>query len=170
MRKLVTVLLTVAALAGVASWWRNHRRVGTDFVNRRLNPWLVERGIVGLSRGELALIEHVGRKSRTVRQTPIHPMPIEGGYRIIVPVGESSEWVRNVLAAGGCRMLMGERTVTLDAPVLERPSEVPGLALPARVLFGWLGFRYLRLRTRGETAQDERVAVGEPAQAQPMAA
>lgn len=160
MRKLVAVLVAVAGLFGVASWWRTHRRAGTDFVNRKLNPWLVGRRLVNLSRGELALIEHVGRRSGAVRQTPIHPMPIEGGYRIIVPVGEASEWVRNVVAAGRCRLLMGDQAVTLDQPILERPSEVPNVAFPMRLLFGWLGFRYLRLRR-----QDS-----EPAELQPIAA
>jgi deazaflavin-dependent oxidoreductase (nitroreductase family) len=97
------------------------------------------------------LIEHVGRRSGIVRRTPIHPVPTDDGFRIIVPIGEESEWARNVLAAGHCRLVLGDRLVELDQPVLERPAEVPDLPGPVRGLFEWLGFRYLRLRTIEET-------------------
>lgn len=150
MRKLVLVAATAASLYGVARWWRTHRRVGTDFVNRTINPWLERRGLIGGSRGELGLIEHVGRKSGTVRWTAIHPMPTADGFRIIVPVGEQSQWARNVLAAGHCRVRVGDEIVELQEPVLEMPADVPDLPGPVRALFGWLGFRYLRLRRVGE--------------------
>jgi hypothetical protein len=154
MRKLMFVTATAASLVAAVLWWREHRRAGTGFVNRIVNPWLERRGVIGISRGELGLLEHVGRRSGIVRQTPIHPMPIAGGFRIIVPVGERSEWVRNVLAAGHCRLLIGDRFLELDEPVVERPADVPVLSAPVRALFGWLGFRYLRLRTLGEVQAD----------------
>lgn len=164
MRRLFFLAALAAALYAVASWWRDHRRVGTGFVNRVVNPWLQRRGVIGATRGELAVIEHVGRKSGIVRRTPIHPMPVTDGYRIIVPVGERSEWARNVLAAGHCRLILADRVVELDEPVLRAPSDVPDLARPMRALFGWLGFRYLELHTLGgvSAASVER-DVAEPA-------
>jgi deazaflavin-dependent oxidoreductase (nitroreductase family) len=156
MRKLVFYAAIAAELTGFVLWWRNHRRAGTDFMNRTFNPWLERRGLIGGSKGELGLIEHVGRKTGTVRRTAIHPMPIEDGYRIIVPVGQASQWARNVLAAGRCRLLIGEEAVEMTEPVLETPAEVPNLPRPVRALFGWLGFRYLRLRTL--TAEPEAIA------------
>ena len=150
MRRLVFVAMAAAGLYGAARWWRQNRRVGADFMNRIVDPWLVRRGLISGSRGELGLIEHLGRKSGTIRRTPIHPVPTADGFRIIVPVGERSEWARNVLAAGHCRLVLDDRVLELDSPVLETPAEVPDLARPMRALFGWLGFRYLRLRTSGE--------------------
>lgn len=147
MRKLFVLVAVAAGLLGVAAWWRRHRRAGAGFVNRIVNPWLVRRGLIGGSRGELGLIEHVGRRSGTVRRTPIHPMPTADGVRIIVPIGERSEWVRNVQAAGHCRLVIGDRVLELDEPKLETPAEVPGIPRPVRALFDWLGFRYLHLRT-----------------------
>ncbi|HEX6139083.1 MAG TPA: nitroreductase family deazaflavin-dependent oxidoreductase [Candidatus Limnocylindria bacterium] len=163
MRKLIVLAVVGGSGYGAVRWWREHRRFGAGLVNRVVNPWLVRRRIVGGSRGELALIEHVGRKSGTVRQTPIHPMPTEDGYRIIVPIGEQSQWVRNVLAAGRCRLIVGDRVVELDEPKLEAPAEVPGVPGPVRSLFGWLGFRYLRLRTLVEAAAPEAPTVAVPA-------
>lgn len=155
MRKLMLLVTTAAGMVAAAQWWRQHRRVGTGFVNQVINPWLERSGAIGDSRGEIGLIEHVGRRSGTVRQTPIHPMSIAGGFRIIVPVGVRSEWARNVLAAGHCRLLVGDRVVELDDPVLELPADVPDLPAAVRALFGWLGFRYLRLRKVSEVRTDE---------------
>ena len=169
MRKFMFFAAVAGALYGATRWWRQNRRAGTAFVNRIVNPWLVRRGLIGGSRGELAIIEHVGRKTGTVRRTPIHPMATADGFRIIVPVGERSEWARNVIAAGHCRLVLGDRVLELDEPVLETPSEVPGLPRPVRALFEWLGFRYLNLRTFGDSQAEvvvptieetvERVAV-----------
>jgi hypothetical protein len=100
------------------------------------------------------MIEHIGRTSGTVRQTPIHPMATADGFRIIVPIGEQSEWARNVLAAGRCKLVLGSQSIELDEPVLETPAEVPDLPRPMRALFEWLGFRYLRLQTADGTRSD----------------
>ena len=162
MRALVFFAATAAGLYGIARWWRRHRRAGTNFMNLTVNPWLERRGLVAGSRGELGVIEHVGRKSGIARRVTIHPMPIEGGFRIIVPVGEQSQWARNVLAAGHCRLIIGDRTFELDEPILETPSEVAGIPRSVRALFGWLGFRYLRLRTFREL---ESEIVGPPVEA-----
>lgn len=149
MRRLLLLITTAAGLTAAVAWWRRHPRTGAGLMNRIVNPWLEARGVIGGSRGELALVEHVGRRSGIVRRTPIHPMPTADGYRIIVPIGERSEWARNVLAAGHCRMVIGDRQIELDEPVLETPRQVPDLAPLARAAFDWLGFRYLRLRTLG---------------------
>jgi deazaflavin-dependent oxidoreductase (nitroreductase family) len=162
MRKLAFLVATAAGLYGLVLWWRNHRRAGTDFMNRTVNPWLERHGLVGGKGSELGVIEHIGRKSGILRRTAIYPMPIPDGFRIIVPVGGASQWARNVLAAGRCRLLIRERTFDLDQPVLETPDEVPALPRPVRALFGWLGFRYLRLRTVSETPSGARDLVPEP--------
>ena len=87
MRKFFVFVLIVAEAYGAARWWRQNRRSGADFVNRIVDPWLMHHGLVGGSRGELGLIEHVGRTSGIVRRTPIHPMPTTDGFRILVPIG-----------------------------------------------------------------------------------
>jgi deazaflavin-dependent oxidoreductase (nitroreductase family) len=156
MRRLIFLAAAVSGLYAAARWWRHNPRTGAAFVNRTINPRLERGGLIRSSRGELALVEHVGRQSGIVRRTPVHPVPTADGFRIVVPIGEQSEWVRNVLAAGHCRLVLGDRLLQLDEPVLETPAEVPGLPRPARALFGWLGFRYLRLRTFSE-AQPEAV-------------
>lgn len=157
MRKELSFVVAAAGLYGAARWWRENRRAGASLVNRIVDPWLERRGFIGGSRGELGLIEHVGRKSGIVRRTPIHPMPTADGFRILVPIGEQSEWARNVLAAGHCRLVLGDRLLELDEPVLVTPSNEHDLPRPMRLLFEWLGFRYLRLRMFDETRVDAKV-------------
>ena len=55
---------------GAAAWWRAHPRLGSDLVNRVVDPWLVDHGVVDRTAGEIGLIEHVGRKSGIVRISP----------------------------------------------------------------------------------------------------
>ncbi len=151
MRRFVILLLVLPAaiVAGVAAWKRN-RRLGTRLMNERVNPFLVERGLSGRSRAEMATLEHFGRKSGARHLTPVHPEPTENGYRIMVPLGPESQWVRNVLAAGHCRLEYRGVVHELDEPAVLLPREMADLPAPARMLFGALGFTYLRLHRFGE--------------------
>jgi deazaflavin-dependent oxidoreductase (nitroreductase family) len=164
----------VSAAVGAVAWWRRNRRFGTSYVNRVIDPWLVRQGIVSKSEGELGLLEHVGRKSAVMRVTPVHPVATESGFRIVVPLGEESHWARNVLAAGHCRIQVGEVVHELDEPVLVAPSSVDGMPPFAARAMDWLGFRYLVLRRFAEhpgtleaTARTEQESATSP---QPAAA
>ncbi|HEX8938518.1 MAG TPA: nitroreductase family deazaflavin-dependent oxidoreductase [Candidatus Limnocylindrales bacterium] len=141
--------LSGGVVGGVA-YWRRHPRTGSGFVNRVVNPVLVERGIAGASRAEIGTLEHVGRRSGQRRRTPVHPVPTADGFRIVVPLGAESQWARNVLAAGHCRLQYQGVVHELDEPLLVAPTRVPGIAAPLAALQGWLGFRYLRLRRFAE--------------------
>lgn len=150
MRRLMLIVAATiaAATAGVLAWKRN-RRLGTRFMNERVNPFLIQRGLAG-RRGEIGTLEHIGRRSGTRRLTPVHPEPIENGFRIIVPLGPTSEWARNVMAAGHCRLELGGIVHELDEPAMVLPREMAELPAPARLLFGALGFTYLRLHRFAE--------------------
>lgn len=150
MRRLFWFGAGVAGLVGGAAWWRRHPRFGASWVNRVVDPWLVRQGIVASSRGEIGLLEHVGRKTGTVRLTPVHPVSIAEGVRIVAPLGVESQWVRNVIAAGHCRLQVGDVVHELDEPRLVIPSEVEGLPRLTTRAMDWLGFRYLVLRRFAE--------------------
>lgn len=162
-RTLILIGGLVAAVLACVAWWRRHPRIGSGFVNRVVDPWLVRRGIVERSRGELGLLEHVGRRSGIARVSPVHPVPIEGGFRIVVPLGRQSHWARNVLAAGGCRLQIGESVHELTAPTLVSPRDVDGVPRIVGSLEAWLGFRYLVLREA--SAADEPAERDAPASA-----
>lgn len=150
MRKVVLVTGALAAAAAGVVAWRRNPRIGTRFTNEVLNPLLVDRGISGTGRSELGTLEHVGRRTGTRHLTPIHPVPTEDGFRIAVPLGQKSQWARNVLAAGHCRMQLHDTVHELDEPVLLAAGELPEIAAPAAWILDRLGFQYLLLRRFAE--------------------
>jgi hypothetical protein len=151
MRKLI-VLAGALAAAGAATLvaWRRNPRLGTRYLNEVVNPALVARGIAGAGRSEVGTLEHVGRRSGTRHLTPIHPVPTADGFRIVVPLGEQSEWAKNVIAAGHCRMQLHDVVYELDEPALLAASEVPGIAAPMAWVLDRLGVEYLLLRRFAE--------------------
>jgi hypothetical protein len=50
------------------------------------------------------IVTHVGRKSGKDYRTPVNAFRAPEGFLIALTYGRESEWVRNVLAAGGCEL------------------------------------------------------------------
>jgi deazaflavin-dependent oxidoreductase (nitroreductase family) len=74
------------------------------FTNRVFNPlmaWLVRRG-VGFKGA--AVLEVVGRKSGEPRTTPVNPLRLDGARYLVAPRG-TTEWVRNIRAAGRAALI-----------------------------------------------------------------
>lgn len=150
MRKLILLALAVgAAVVGAAATVR-FTRFGSGFFNDVVNPYLVRRGFSGSGPSELGTLEHVGRRTGIRRLTPLHPVRTENGFRIVVPLGERSEWVHNVVAAGHCRMQLHDVVYELDEPVLLAASELPDIAPPVAWALDKIGVEYLLLRTFAE--------------------
>jgi deazaflavin-dependent oxidoreductase (nitroreductase family) len=139
---------TLAAfVTGTVVYWRRNPRVGTRFVNAVVNPGLLRRGFAGGEKSEIGSIEHFGRRSGIRRLTPVHPEPTPEGFRIVVPLGQHSEWARNVLAAGHCRLQLHDRVYELDEPAMIQASDARDLPRIVRGVMQALGFQYLALRT-----------------------
>jgi hypothetical protein len=151
MRRIVTFFafpaVTGAVLVAAVGLWRRNPRIGTAFVNSVVNPALLRRGLAGYGRSEIGTLEHVGRKSGVRRLTPVHPEPTPAGFRIIVPLGMRSEWARNVIAAGHCRILLHDQVFDLDEPAMVDAAEAQDLPWPLGRVLAALGFQYLNLRT-----------------------
>ncbi len=64
----------------------------------------------------LAQIEHTGRRSGRTYRTPVLAVRVGSVFYAPVLYGEHSDWVRNVLAAGGCHVRQGGRTAQLRQP------------------------------------------------------
>lgn len=79
--------------------------------NRLLSPMAARRGGFGI-------VIHTGRKSQRQYRTPVNIFPIDGGYTIGLTYGRDSEWVRNVLAKGGCQLETEGRILRLTNPRL----------------------------------------------------
>ncbi|MDN3352018.1 nitroreductase family deazaflavin-dependent oxidoreductase [Actinomadura sp. DC4] len=88
---------------------RRLARFNRVFANR-----LIGRTVSALP-GFGAVLHH-GRRTGRLYRTPV--MVFRGGedYLLALPYGSDSDWVRNVLAAGGCDLLTGGRALHMAEP------------------------------------------------------
>lgn len=61
-------------------------------------------------------LEHAGRRSGIVRHTPLRAF--RGPDKVVIGVnfGRESDWLKNIQAAGRCRMRLGGEQLELGAP------------------------------------------------------
>lgn len=92
--------------------------------NRRVtNP--VQRLWAGRAPG-FAIIEHRGRRSGTEYRTPVSAFPTDDGIAILLTYGPDRDWLKNLRAAGGGRVVRHGRTRTVGAPrVVTRDEAAP---------------------------------------------
>lgn len=64
------------------------------------------------------ILTHVGRKSGRVYRTPVNVFRAPDGFLVALTYGRDSEWVKNVLAAGKCRLKTRRVTYQLFAPII----------------------------------------------------
>lgn len=63
-------------------------------------------------------LEHAGRKSGTVRHTPVRAFRTGDTVVIGLNFGRRSDWYRNIEAAGTCHLRLGRERLTLGPPTL----------------------------------------------------
>ena len=89
----------------VARW----NKAGLNRIVKHIAPWMPG----------LALVVHRGRRSGREYQTPVNVFRAGDGFVIALTYGaEHTDWVRNVLAAGGCELRTHGRTIPLGSPRL----------------------------------------------------
>ena len=94
------------------------------------------------------LVTHVGRRSGTPYHTPLNVFRRGDGYVFALTYGPDVDWVRNVVAAGGCTMRTRGRTVRLVDPQLVHDPSGHLIPQPVRAFLGLLGVTdYLVTRT-----------------------
>jgi deazaflavin-dependent oxidoreductase (nitroreductase family) len=79
----------------------------------------VTNRITGLFAGWLpgfGILTHVGRKSGKVYHTPVNVFRAPNGFIIALTYSSKSEWVKNVLAAGGCELQTVGKRYQLSSP------------------------------------------------------
>ena len=70
-----------------------------------------------------AIVSHVGRRSRRTYRTPVNLFGRGDDYVIALTYGADSQWVRNVLAAGGADIETRRRLLHLvDPEVVHDPA------------------------------------------------
>jgi deazaflavin-dependent oxidoreductase (nitroreductase family) len=119
-------------------------KAGLNRVTRHIAPWLPGFGVV----------VHRGRRSGRRYRTPVNVFATTDGYRFALTYGPDTDWVRNVLAAGGCELETRGRTVRLVAPRLYHDERRHGIRPFERQVLRLLGVAdFLVLRTAGQPAR-----------------
>src|SRR5262249_36336337 len=78
------------------------------------------------------VVLHAGRRSGRVHRTPVNVFGTPGGYVIALTYGTGAGWVKNVIAANGCRLVTRGRTVRLVGPRLFRDESRSAVPAPVR--------------------------------------
>ena len=110
------IIVIVIAASGVLMMRFRKRwlaKINIAFTNR----------ITGLFAGWLpgfGILTHGGRKSGKVYRTPINVFRASNGFIIALTYSSQSEWVKNVLAAGGCELKTCGKKYQLSAPTIVR--------------------------------------------------
>ena len=85
------------------------------------------------------ILTHVGRKSGKVYRTPVNVFPASNGFIIALTYSSRSEWVKNVLAAGGCGIQTRGSRYQLSAPNVGRDPTRGRFPIPVRVVLRLVG-------------------------------
>lgn len=85
------------------------------------------------------ILTHVGRRSGRVYRTPVNVFREPEGFLIALTYGRDSEWVRNVLAAGGCQLETRGVRYQLSAPTIVYDPARRRFPLVVRMILGVIG-------------------------------
>ena len=85
------------------------------------------------------ILTHVGRKSGTLHRTPVNVFRAPKGFLIALTYGRDSEWVKNVVAAGGCELETRHVLYLLSAPTIVHDPTRRRFPLFARIVLGIIG-------------------------------
>jgi deazaflavin-dependent oxidoreductase (nitroreductase family) len=92
-------------------------KAGLNRVTRHIAPWMPGLG----------LVIHRGRRSGRCYRTPVNVFPAGDGYLFALTYGPDTDWVKNVLAAGGCELQTRGRTIRLVSPRVYHDEDRRGI-------------------------------------------
>lgn len=101
---------------------RFNRKV-TNRLSKPVARWLPGFGVV----------VHIGRRSQRRYETPVNVFFRRDEAVIALTYGIESEWLKNVLSAGGCELVTRGRSLELTSPVVRHDDDrklVPAFVRP----------------------------------------
>ena len=111
-------------------------RIVTNRISSLVAGWMPGFGIV----------EHAGRRSGRAYRTPVNVFRDPDGYVIALTYGSDTDWVKNVMQAGGCSLMVRGRRVRLSDPKIvtdEARGPAPPVIRQVLALLGVTEFLYL---------------------------
>jgi deazaflavin-dependent oxidoreductase (nitroreductase family) len=131
----VTAIIVIIAASGVLMMRFRKRllaRINIAFTNR------ITRLFAGWLPG-FGILTHVGRKSGRVYLTPVNVFRAPNGFIVALTYSSQSEWVKNVLAAGGCELRTRGRKYQLSDPRVVRDPTRRLFPIPVRIVLKVVG-------------------------------
>jgi deazaflavin-dependent oxidoreductase (nitroreductase family) len=147
-----TTTLVVAACALGALLVMSASPVMMPRIIRRHPAWLqlgvfksyasFRRRHAGRRHSVTALLTHTGRRSGKTYQTPLGAQPYGDGFVVSLPYGSRTDWCRNVMAAGTCKLAFRGQIYRLERPEIIPAAQVfPTLRVAQRLLLRGGGIR-----------------------------
>jgi deazaflavin-dependent oxidoreductase (nitroreductase family) len=110
-------------------WLAKINIVFTNRITRLFAGWLPGFGI----------LTHVGRKSGKVYRTPVNVFRASNGCIIALTYSSQSEWVKNVLVAGGCELKTRGKEYQLSSPNVVHDPTRRRFPIPVRLVLRIVG-------------------------------
>ena len=85
------------------------------------------------------ILTHIGRKTHRPYRTPVNVFRRGDRYTFALTYGVAADWVKNVLAAGGCTLETRGQTVRLTSPRLVHDERRRAVPAPVRVVLRLIG-------------------------------
>jgi len=102
-------------------WYARWNRLATNKLVRLWAGWVPAMG----------LLIHSGRKSGRRYRTPLNVFPTDDGLAIFLPYGaDTTEWLKNLHAAGGASMQRYGKTYRVTNPRIMPKTESQPYVLP----------------------------------------
>jgi deazaflavin-dependent oxidoreductase (nitroreductase family) len=117
----------------------------------------VTNQVTGRFAGRLpgfGIVVHRGRRSGTEYRTPVNLVARDGGYTFALTYGRS-QWVRNVLAAGGATVITRGRAHRVENPRLAPYRADEGFPAPARAILKLVDVEEVLLVDESPTPLDD---------------
>ncbi len=114
----VAVALPVAAAGVFVLGIRRRRprvvRAVNRWQRRSVNPR--QLATAGSAGARTSVVEHRGRRSGRAYETPVGVSEADGRLLVMLPYGPTTDWVRNVRAAGGAVVRHRGRSIPVTGP------------------------------------------------------
>jgi deazaflavin-dependent oxidoreductase (nitroreductase family) len=95
------------------------------------------------------MVTHVGRKSGRTYRTPVNVFREPDGFLIALTYGRDSEWVKNVLSAGGCQLDSRGMRYRLSEPTIVHDPTRQRFPLIVRLILRLIGANDFMQAARG---------------------
>jgi len=133
----IVVALAVMAVPVVlvrfrTRWVAKFNLAVTNRITRHFVEWMPGFG----------MLTHVGRKSGKVYRTPVNVFRRPGGFLIALTYGPDSEWVKNVMAAGGCQLVTRRVRYGVSAPSVVHDPTRGQFPIVVRMVLWLIGAEY----------------------------